>query len=167
MKNILNLRKPPSIYAFIILIAVFNILLSILFMLFSQFINYENYSLENTAINAMTPTGILVLTVLVGPLLETYIIQFLIIELFMTILSKYKKNIRYLGCATVSAASFALIHNFNYLYILETFAIGFILAFCYIHIRLYYQKNSWTAFFAIFFIHSFHNLFAFIYNDLF
>lgn len=164
MTQIVSFNK-QNVYLFISLLATANICLSIIFMFTSEIFSYGDYSMENSVIDGMSPKGIFILSVVFAPLIETYVLQFLPIELLMAILSKYKCRFVYFVAVSLSALLFAATHYFNFIYFFETFLIGIILGFGYMHICIFYKKSSYLAFFAIVFVHSFHNLFAFVYNN--
>lgn len=148
----------------IMILNLLAILLSILFMLLSPIFDFENYAEDNIVVNFLPETALFFVGVVVAPLFETYIFQFMLIELIMLALYGTNKIKIYGTALFISALFFALIHNYNLYYFIVSFTIGLILAFCYLHSRVFYHKSVWIAFFATAFIHSFYNLFAHLYN---
>lgn len=76
----------------------------------------------------------IVLFVIVAPLIETLLFQYLVIEICKTI----KMRLRY--CCFISAIIFASFHLYNVFYFLYTFAGGLLFAFLYL--RGKNQKNA-------------------------
>lgn len=138
---------------------LFVIIDSIYTLIVSYIINYFNPTL--TEIGGWYEKTLLyrfIVSVLVAPLLETFIIQFFIIE----VLKELKVNNKYI--IIIAAILFALPHTHNLAYILAMLFPGVILAYYYILEREY--NGRLIAFVSVFLLHAFANLFAFILDDL-
>ena len=99
-------------------------------------------------------------SVIFGPLIETFLFQYCVIELILY----FKKTISFKILALfLSASLFGLVHYYNIYYIVFTVIIGFVFAFIYLIGKERHDTNSfrvtWLA-------HVIMNLIAFIYNDL-
>lgn len=91
--------------------------------------------------------------ILLSPLIETFIFQWLIYEQ-LRVFSFFKNRVYLI--VLISGAIFGIIHNFSIEYQLFAFSLGCYLCFTY-H---YFKTYSKSAFLAIFLIHSFRNLIA-------
>lgn len=98
--------------------------------------------------------------VVVGPILEVFIFQFIIIELIFLIKIR---NIKYVAI-TLSALLFALTHFYNFIYFISALIMGVGFAFCYTIFRKYGVKFS---FWGIALIHILINFISFLLNDVF
>lgn len=103
----------------------------------------------------------ILLSVIAGPLLETIIFQFAIIEIVCKVIKRPGRNI-YVA-VFFSAALFALSHNFSVGYVIYTFLAGIILALTYYFGR--YRKEGGII--LTFVVHGLYNLYIEIYNFLF
>ncbi|MBC5837853.1 CPBP family glutamic-type intramembrane protease [Flavobacterium muglaense] len=90
--------------------------------------------------------------VFVGPLLETFIFQYLL-EKILIFTSKNSYQI-----TVLSAILFGLTHNYQSFYIFYSFTLGFY--FTYLYLILLKLKRK--AFLTIFLLHSIHNLLVFL-----
>ncbi|MDP1845004.1 MAG: CPBP family glutamic-type intramembrane protease [Sediminibacterium sp.] len=100
----------------------------------------------------------LFVVVLFAPIIETYLIQHLVI---INVL-KYSKG-NFLFALLVSAIVFGLAHTYSIIYIIKTFISGLIFGILYLTMR----KNSNKAILFVTFTHSAYNLFAVTVNHLF
>lgn len=149
---------------FMLNITFLTICISFLAMEISIAINLSDYVDDNFIVNAL-PKSILFLTaVILAPLYETFLLQLIIIEIIIAFNLK-KVSFTYIISILLSGLGFAITHNFNLFYFIQTLLIGFILALTYVHIRLYYSKKTSIAFVSVAIIHSFNNLFVFIFNE--
>lgn len=98
-----------------------------------------------------------IITVLIGPLIETFIFQFLIIE----VLWFFKIKTNYI--VWISAILFSLSHNYNYIYIILILFPGLLYASFYLYLKLEKIKRP---FLIIYSIHLISNFIAFIINDI-
>lgn len=108
---------------------------------------------ENTSL-----TEIFFLTVIFGPLVETFLFQYLIIE----ILYRFKK-IKCEIILFVSALTFSLNHDYNITYIFITFISGLIYASYYLYLKM---ENKKFPFLYILGMHSLYNFIVFILDDI-
>ncbi len=100
----------------------------------------------------------LFVVVLFAPLIETYLIQYLII---INVL-KYSNENLFLALI-ISATFFGLAHTYSIFYVAKTFISGLIFGILYLTMR----KNSNKAILLVSFTHSTYNLFAVTVNHLF
>lgn len=99
-------------------------------------------------------TEIFILSVIVGPLIETFLFQYIVIELLYS-LKKIKTNF----IVIISALVFSLIHNYNLIYIIVTFIAGLIYALYYVYLKKTKKKYP---FMYIWMLHTLYNLTVFI-----
>jgi hypothetical protein len=101
--------------------------------------------------------GILFLTVIIAPLLETFVFQYLIIEIL------YKLKINDEIIIWVSALAFSLSHYYNFIYILAILFPGFLFSSFY----LYLKKSKYKSpFLAVILLHAISNFIVFVINDI-
>ena len=100
---------------------------------------------------------VFLISVIFGPLIETFIYQFLIIE----ILSKFKVNTNII--IGISTIIFALSHNYNIIYILVIIFPGVLYASYYIYLKV---EKKHSPFLMIFVLHALSNLVAFVLDDV-
>ena len=101
---------------------------------------------------------IFILSVIFGPLIETFIFQYLIIELFYYF-KKHTPNI----IIITSALIFSLVHNYNFIYIFVAFIAGLIYASYYLYLKATKKKYP---FIYIWMLHTLYNLTVFILDDI-
>lgn len=100
-------------------------------------------------------------TVVFAPLIETFIFQYVIIELTLNIQvdQKLKKTLAIL----FSSLAFASIHTYNVIYFIFALISGLIYSIIY----LFMKKNKYiNPFLIIYLMHFSYNLFGFIFFDL-
>lgn len=104
---------------------------------------------------------IFVITVIIGPLVETLIFQLGIIEIVL-----YYRSTKFSGYLALSISSFlfGLTHNYNIYYIIFGTFIGFILAASYLIAK---KRKDMSPFLLVCFAHAIINLIAFFHNDIF
>ncbi len=103
---------------------------------------------------------IFILTVIIVPIIETFLFQFLIIEICIRFLKKKKEIIAIL----TSALIFSICHYYNFLYIISIFFLGIVFSSFYILAK---KRSDINPFIFLTLIHAINNLLAFIVNDLF
>ena len=96
--------------------------------------------------------------VIIAPLIETFIFQYLIIE-FLLRFKKIKLNIIIL----VSALAFGSAHNYNFFYVLVICISGFIYASYYLYLKI---KEVKFPFLYISSLHALSNFLVFILDDV-
>ena len=138
------------------------ILKSIFYVITSFFAELYDPEITNTNIFEglnLSSVEIFILTVIVGPLIETIIFQYLIIE-FLLRFKKIKTNIIIL----VSALAFGCWHYYNLIYVLVTCVGGFIYASYYLYLKTK-ETESPLPLLYIFSLHALWNFLSFILND--
>lgn len=86
----------------------------------------------------------------IAPIVETLVYQYLIIRLFMY----FAKSRKYYPCAIlISAIAFGLVHTYNPAYIFFAFFIGLVLAYMY----YFYSKQPAKAFWTVALVHGLRN----------
>lgn len=119
IKNIiLNLRS----WELIVFVIVLNFLNNYIFFVISNFLNI---SLNKGFNNNYTFNEKIVLFIIVAPLIETLLFQYIVIEIFKSI------KIRLKYCCILSAFVFASMHLYNIFYFLYAFVGGLMFAFLY------------------------------------
>lgn len=114
---------------------------------------YEKYIGEMgsaTSIEAGSLVTKIIVGSIVGPIIETLIFQYGIIEILSDKkIFKEKKII----VAIISALLFGSTHSYSFLYVIYAFLIGLVLAYSYIT----YKKKSFSAFWVVVIIHCIRN----------
>ena len=117
---------------------------------------YDPKALDIPFIENFSSAKVFTITVIIAPLIETFIFQYLIIE-FLFRFKKIGVNIIIL----VSALAFGLAHSYSFFYVLVICISGFIYASYYLYLKI---KNVKFPFLYIFFLHALSNLLVFILN---
>ncbi len=138
--------KKLSPLGFVITITLFTYICFIPFMYF-----FQNYDMGGpNGIPKLSFIGKIVSASIFIPLVETFIFQYLIIELSSNV--KLLKNNNF-EIIIISAIIFGLSHNYSFLYIFYSFIIGLFLAYSYI----IYKKKNFSPFLIVTLIHSLRN----------
>ena len=119
---------------------------------------YDPKALDIPFLEGLSLAEIFTITVIIAPLIETFIFQYLIIE-FLFRFKKIKLNIIIL----VSALAFGLAHNYNFFYVLVICISGFIYASYYLYLKI---KNIKFPFLYISSLHALWNFLALILDDV-
>lgn len=96
--------------------------------------------------------------VVLAPILETIFIQFFLIELFLLIFSKLKKDRKYLYSVFLVAIIFGALHQYNTAYMIVTFLLGLIWGAMYIFFKFTKNINPILALIIVHSVHNFINL---------
>lgn len=151
LKKINNYFQVIPTLNFIIIMVVATYLILIPFM--PLFTLYERYIGEMGAATSME-SGSLVTKIIVGsivgPIIETLIFQYGIIEILSAKRFLKEKSII---VAIISALLFGSTHSYSFLYVIYAFLIGLVLAYSYIT----YKKKSFSAFWIVVIIHGIRN----------
>lgn len=123
--------------------------------------SFISNSIDPEFINANTISNesldeIFIYTVLIGPVLETFIFQFLVIEILVLF------KVKHTSIIVISGLLFAVAHFYNLAYILAIVFPGLLYAWYYLYLKLH-KKH---AFLSVTLLHACSNLFAFIFDDL-
>lgn len=132
----------------VLLIILLNFLNNYIFSVFSDLFDVPlNQGFEDH----YTFNEKLVLFVIVGPLVETLLLQYVVIEIFKST----KIALKY--CCLLSALVFALLHLYNVFYFLYAFVSGLLFAFLYIR-----GKSERNSILLVLIAHTIYNGIAFI-----
>jgi membrane protease YdiL (CAAX protease family) len=101
------------------------------------------------------------ISVVVAPLIETFLMQYAIMEFIIYSIKKRNITTDLLALLT-SAAIFGAAHNYNPLTIVHAFLFGLIFGSIY----LYQKEKGNNPFFFTFLLHALSNLIAFIIDDV-
>lgn len=135
------------------------ILKSVFYVITSFFAElYDPKLLDIPFIEGLSLAEIFTITVIIVPLIKTFIFQYLIIE-FLFRFKKIKLNIIIL----FSALAFGCSHYYNLIYVLVVCVGGFIFASYYLYLKI---KGIRFPFLYIFSLHTLWNFIAFILNDI-
>ncbi|WP_160692258.1 CPBP family intramembrane glutamic endopeptidase [Clostridium sp. C2-6-12] len=135
-------------------IIVIVLLTYLTFMIFFPLIYlYEEYigqmgGPEN--LNAASVESQIIIGSIIGPLIETFIFQYGIIEILSSTKIFKEKNII---IAVISSLLFGISHSYSYIYMVYAFIIGLLLAYSY----FVYRKKGFSAFWIVFIIHGIRN----------
>ncbi|WP_160164137.1 CPBP family glutamic-type intramembrane protease [Nafulsella turpanensis] len=147
-----NLKRYQTWLIIVVAVIVsifYNVISPIVFSLFSE------TEIKTEGLEGLTPELTFIIVAVLGPIVETFLFQFLVIE----IIKIFFKNSQFLPLA-ISAGLFAYAHSYSDVYIVFALIPGFILALSYI---LFKAKGN-NAFFFVFVIHALVNTFSFIFN---
>ncbi|MGK0469095.1 CPBP family glutamic-type intramembrane protease [Clostridium sp.] len=150
-KNINNYFQGLSTLKFIIIMVLVTGLVIIPFI--PLFYLYEKYIGQMGGADSIKEASLLstiIVASIIGPIVETFIFQYGIIEILSSIKIFKEKNII---IAIISSLIFGFSHSYSYLYIFYGFIIGLLLAYSY----LIYKKKNFSAFWVIFWIHCIRN----------
>ncbi len=122
---------------------------------FFDFLNDKFFHLSNTGndINKMSRNEQFLIAVIIAPLIETLVAQFMLVETLRQKITNQKLLI------LLSSLFFAFMHYYSWLYIVVTFFGGLILNYYYLEI----QKISKYSFFLTALLHSLYNLYGFLF----
>lgn len=106
-------------------------------------IDFSNYS---------SFSEVVVEVILLAPLIETFLVQFIIIEISLQLLSR--KKYKYIYSILFSASVFGILHQYNVAYVIATFVLGLWFGSLYI----FYKKNKKIKpFLAVLLVHLVYN----------
>lgn len=146
-----NYLKELSTIKFIVTLEVLTFLAIVPFL--PLFYLYESYIGEMGGPTNLIAGNLLykiIIGSILGPLFETLIFQYVVIEMLGSIRALKGKNII---TAVISAILFAISHSYSYIYIFYAFIIGLLLAYSY----LVYKNKNFSAFWVVFWIHCIRN----------
>ncbi|MDR2805456.1 MAG: CPBP family intramembrane metalloprotease [Dysgonamonadaceae bacterium] len=132
-----------------------NIISATLFSALGKYLGIDLDNMEDTGLSA---TEMVVVIVFIAPLLETFFCQYLIFELFTKGL-KLKNDI---VCLLLMSLIFALLHHYNWLYMVAAFVGGVLLNTLYIILRK--RIGGVRSFFLTVLFHVLYNSLAEIVN---
>ena len=100
----------------------------------------------------------LYITVIIAPLIETYIFQHLIFKFYFKI---FRKNLWHIIIAIlISSLIFGAAHHYNYFTMFGALLSGFFLGYTY----FFNNNRLFTPFWCVFIVHACHNLYVFLHN---
>lgn len=143
-------NRMPLFFVIFIIDLIFHLIVSFATTIY-------NPELLDVFDKSMSLNEIFVLSVIFAPLIETFLFQYLIVE----ILSRLKMNFN--AIIVISAITFSLIHYYNFIYILVTFLSGVIYATYYVYLKFEKQKSPFMYIFAL---HALYNFTVFILDDI-
>ncbi len=143
---------------FVGIIIFVNLFLSILFAYLSYY--YFKSILASNAIVWDSATEEVIITLLLGPLLETFLFQYCSHKLFLYIIKDVTLNSKTKDWLFIICSSllFSAMHGYNWLYRVNAFFGGVSLNYSY----LYFKKNKSAPYFSVVLIHAIYNLFIFL-----
>lgn len=131
---------------------LYNIITSLLVRSFDESLIDTGLNTENNSL-----LEIFCLSVLIGPLIETFIFHFLIIEIL------HKLKVHTNAIIWCSAFAFSLFHNYNIIYILLILFPGLLYAGYYLYLK---KVNHRFPFMMIFMLHALSNFLSFLFDDV-
>ena len=146
-----KINRVPLFFVIFFIDLVFHFIMSYLVTLYDSKI-LETFQ-ENTPL-----LEIFILSVIIGPLIETFLFQYFTIELLYSF-KKIKPDV----IIIISALIFSLIHNYNTIYILVTFIAGLIYALYYVYLKETKKKYPFTY---IWMLHTLYNFTVFVVGDI-
>lgn len=148
---------PQNYLIKLILISILCVIISILCnVLISYFFELEiiNNSKTITIIKKIKIIHFLII-VIIGPLTETFLFQWLPVYFFKEFKESKKTDFKFV---LLFSLAFGLLHSYSAGYQISGFVIGFI----YLTLTMYYADKKQNFYFPIVVIHVFNNLIAFI-----
>jgi hypothetical protein len=155
LKSIRNLKM-------IFFMAAFKALTSIIFVISANYF-LDSEQITNRAIQGFDTANKFVLVVIFGPLVETFIFQFLVIELILIFFKRAKLSHGEIISIIIASFMFSMTHGYSTFYIFYAFISGFIYAYFYIFAR---KRKGMNGYLTVAFVHSFSNFSGFIYEIL-
>tara|TARA_B110000114_G_scaffold22039_1_gene21000 strand:+ start:1245 stop:1751 length:507 start_codon:yes stop_codon:yes gene_type:complete len=143
--------KIPLFFSIFIIDLVFHLAVSCIITIY-------NPEILDVFDENMSLTEIFIFTVIIGPIIETFLFQYLIIEVLF-----FFKRIKINTIIIISSLSFSLTHYYNFIYILVTFLSGIIYASYYLYLK---EEKQRFPFLYICLFHSLYNFSAFILDDI-
>jgi len=123
---------------------------------------FQNQDYINTSLEGMGTGVIFLIVVILGPLIETLLFQFLLIELVILLFKSIKiRGGQFIG-VLVSSFLFAAAHPYSFIYLLSAFLSGVIYGFFYIISK---NRKGLNGFLVVYIVHSFYNLIVFLTNE--
>lgn len=159
-ENINNYFQGLSTFKFIITMVLVTVLVMVPFI--PLFFLYEKYGGQMGGadnIKKLSLLSTIIVASIVGPIVETFIFQYGIIEILSSIKIFKEKNII---IAIIAALLFGISHSYSYIYVFYGFILGLVLAYSY----LTYKKKSFSAFWVVFWIHCIRNTISTIISTL-
>lgn len=156
----MQILKNSNKYIFVIACVSFVTLIAFGSTKVILFFSDDKTSLTSTFLKEDSLLFIFILVVVLGPLVETLIFQFCIIELFSLInRSRFIKVIALI----VSSLLFGLSHSSSLEYIIKGIISGFLFSSCYLQAK---ERKDISPFFLVFMVHASSNLFVFMINEI-
>lgn len=156
INNLSNLKVIALMCAFK---ATLSLLISLIANLFLKEQDFINSSLEGFEVGE-----IFVIVVFLAPLLETFLFQFIFIELIIFIFQYFKIQKGEYFAILISSIVFSSTHNFSTFYMFNSLVSGLIYGWFYVFSK---NKKGLNGFVTVFTVHSFSNLVAFFFNEFF
>jgi hypothetical protein len=144
---------------FVLIFIGAKILLSWCLSLIGRTLDIHNIHKENPISEEGPVMQLLVLTI-IGPIMETALLQALPIKLTVWALKEYKH--KEIVAIILAAIIFSAVHPYSFFYMVIAFVSGVVYALAYI---LSIKKHL-NAFLVVFIIHASYNLFAYIINEV-
>lgn len=152
-----------SIFKTIAFICIFKAFLSSAISLIAQYFLPKS-SFNNASLEGFESYELFLIVVVLAPLIETFLFQYLVIELILWAFSYLKIEYGEIVALIISTILFCITHNFSYFYLFNSFISGFIYSITYIIAK---NKKDMNPFWTVFIIHSFSNLTTFVLNLIF
>ncbi len=149
-----------SIFKLIIVLILFSFLMN---FLISQIVifSFQKNAFEYNFVNIENPFISYFIRIIIAPIIETFVFQFLIIELLIVLIKKINDDLVFLP-VIFSALFFALNHSANFYYFFVSLIMGILWALIYLFGR--YRKNI-TGYLLAAIVHIGTNMLSVIYNE--
>lgn len=144
-------ERTPLFWLLLLFLVVYDSVVSYLVMLF------DPTTFEIEFLNDISLFGVFIVSIVLGPLVETFVFQFGVILLLK------KVNLPNKIIIAISSLLFSISHNYNFIYILAVIIPGLIYAWYFIELE---KRNRMLAFFFVFLLHASSNFYAFLVDDL-
>ncbi|WP_416337305.1 type II CAAX prenyl endopeptidase Rce1 family protein [Galbibacter sp. EGI 63066] len=156
MRFLLRISKFKFILYSITLCLLANVLLSKVILLYNE----NSFDVQQSEEGSIIFRFIVI--IILAPLLETLLYQFIIIEAGIFLFNKKKKTLMII--ILISSIMFGLSHCYNLSYIILGVSAGIILSLLYVLCKL---RKDISPFFFVFIVHSFVNFTVYLVNNIF
>lgn len=147
--TIYKIPKKRNIIFLIIMIGLDYVFSRLSFTISNKF--YPNFVDDNTVIT-LSPQLLFITSILIAPILETIVIQFLLIEGLL------KLKVKEVGALILSTIVFALLHYYNIGYVISILLSSWIYSYYYLSLR---NQSVYTRISLVALVHATGNLIAY------
>jgi len=125
---------------------------------------FQNQDFINTSLEGLEIGEIFLIVVILGPLIETFLFQFVLIELIILLFKSIKIRGGQVIAVLVSSFLFAATHPYSFIYLFSALISGLMYGIFYLISK---RKKGLNGFSVVFIVHSFYNLIVFLTNEYF
>lgn len=123
---------------------------------------FQEENFINTSLEGLEIGEIFLIAVIISPLIETFLFQFLLIEFIILLFSFIKIRGGRLISVLVSSSLFAATHPYSFIYLFSALISGLMYGTFYLVAK---SKKGLNGFSVVYIVHSFYNLIVFLANE--